>query len=78
MQKRGSELKVGDVMLLWCGAKRISYFKPYSNPPPALADIVVPGTRFAYWQRGPGRSDGGITVFPDDVFEVDGAEEARP
>lgn len=64
--KRGREVAVGDVLLLWCGAKRVSRIEPYHR----RADWVPDGTRIAHWRRGPGEPDGGITVFPDEDFEI--------
>ena len=37
VSKRDEDLQVGDVMALWCGAKRIVAIKPYTGP---LKDII--------------------------------------
>lgn len=37
IETRNEDLRVGDVVLLWCGAKRITRIEPYIGP---LQDIV--------------------------------------
>ena len=37
MLKRNEDLQVGDVIVSWCGAKRITAIEPYTGP---LSDII--------------------------------------
>jgi len=49
VEKRNEDLQVGDVVLLWCGAKRITRIEPYDGP---LKDIV-----FALAEYTPGAKE---------------------
>lgn len=46
--RRDEDLRVGDVVRLWCGTKRITAIEPYRGP---LADVV-----FAIAEYTPGAS----------------------
>lgn len=64
MNVRNEDLKVGDVVRLWCGAKRITAIRPYDGP---LRDDV-----FALVEYVPGAHlpRGGFSLERDGYTEV--------
>jgi len=56
---QGSEIKVGDVLDVWCGKVRVTELRPYDND---FARLNFPaGARLASFDKGPG-----MTI-PNDV-----------
>ena len=53
---RDEDLKVGDVIDLWCGAKRITAIEPYTGP---LTDIIF---AIATYTPGATKLYGGISL----------------
>lgn len=66
---RNEDLKVGDIMLLWCGAKRITSIEPYKGP--------LEGVIFATVTYTPGvkKSHGGLSLECGGYTEI---EERSP
>lgn len=59
----GSEIKVGDVLDIWCGKVRVTDLRPYDNE---FARLNFPnGARLASFDKGPG-----MTVPNDAIFEL--------
>lgn len=60
---RGTDLAVGDTIVLWCGTKRVVAIEPYRGP---LADIVVAIATYA--PGGASRPTGAISICKGDYF----------
>lgn len=61
--RRDEDLRVGDVVLLWCGAKRITAIEPYRGP---LAEVFA----LAEYTPGASRPLGGFSLLRGGYTEV--------
>lgn len=69
-KKLGKDLVVGDVLILWCGCRRINNIQEY-DPPPAMAGLWKNGARIANWKPTYHGADSGIAVGNDELFDVE-------